>query len=89
MVLLPINDKRGPPEGQKCWLPGDVVKVVAHGEERLIGLVFVVDEYSSMDFMDNHPRIKNPYPGPIGPLYTSFDPYQLVQASLLEILAIL
>jgi hypothetical protein len=86
---MAFNEENGPPEGQGRWRRGDAVKVVDHREKHLIGHIFVVDEFSCMDYCEDHPRIKNPYPGTIGPIYTSFDPYDLTKASLLEWMAIL
>lgn len=71
------------------WRYGDVVRVERHRDPRVVGTVFRVEEYSSMDFIEDWPRIRNPYPGPIGPIYISFNPDDLVEANVLERLSVL
>ncbi|MGD9730204.1 MAG: hypothetical protein AB7L09_02625 [Nitrospira sp.] len=77
------------------WKVGDVVKVVYHQfEPRLIGTVFRIELFSTMDFLGDHPLLKNPYYEQSSDkvwkncLYLRFPPDWLVEADVLEQLTV-
>jgi len=73
------------------WRKGDVVKVIGYHPwvSQAKGMIFTVERFSTMDGMEHHPIIKNPWrehgagvSG--GPLNLRFEPDWLVEASVLE-----
>lgn len=73
---------------------GDVVRVTHHKDKRLIGLVFQVAYFSTMDYMEDCPILRNPFrresePWPQEPIFVRFAPDELELLDLLDRLAIL
>ena len=78
------------------WRVGDIVKVAYHDfEPRIIGHVFKVETFSTMDWLEDYPTIVNPFrdetQSPIqrGPINLRFKPDWLTEANVLERLTVL
>lgn len=67
---------------------GDLVRVLHHRDKRVVGLIFCVDLFSTMDFCSGCPIIKNPHMtnSSSEPLYLRFEPENLEEVGALDLL---